>query len=134
MEVVSMIQLDDMVKIPYNNKWSVELFKICENHCPVKNFISNIENNKLKAKIVRAIDLLQLLGDQLREPECKYISDGIFELRVRQGSNHVRIMYFFASNKRIILTNGFIKKSNKTPKGEIEKALYYKRLFNERKL
>ncbi|WP_368489730.1 type II toxin-antitoxin system RelE/ParE family toxin [Clostridium sp. BJN0013] len=62
----------------------------------------------------------------LREPHSKPIKDGIFELRIKLGSDISRIFYFFCVGNRIILTNGFIKKTQNTPKSEIDRALRYK--------
>ena len=47
-------------------------------------------------------------------------------LRAKSGSNISRILYFFVVGRRIVLTNGFIKKSQKTPRNEIEKAKRYR--------
>ena len=48
-------------------------------------------------------------------PLAKHLDDGIFELRTVQGNNITRILYFFVVGKTIVLTNGFIKKTQKTP-------------------
>ena len=53
------------------------------------------------------------------------------ELRIRQSSNIARILFFYDGNK-IVLTNGFIKKSNKTPRNEIIKAIKYRKYYFER--
>ncbi len=47
---------------------------------------------------------------------------GIYEIRVEVGSDIFRIFSFFDKGQLVILVNGFQKKSNKTPKNEIEKA------------
>lgn len=52
-------------------------------------------------------------------PYSEYPEDGIFEIRAKQGSGITRVLYFFYSGSRIILTNGFVKKTQKTPKKEI---------------
>ena len=62
----------------------------------------------------------------------KYLEDGIFELRGKVGNNISRVMYFFYVGNRIILTNGFIKKTQKTPRKELELAKQYKKDFLER--
>ena len=81
---------------------------------------------KLLAKTLRSIDLLEKNGPLLREPYSKSLEDGIFELRTKQGSNITRVLYFFFIGKKVILTNGFVKKSQKTPKAEKELAKKYK--------
>ena len=87
----------------------------------------------MRAKLVDTIQLLQDNGYELREPYCKYVSDHIFELRAKFGSNITRIFYFFHVNRIIILTNGFVKKTQKTPKEEIEKAKQYRLDYLRRK-
>jgi phage-related protein len=54
------------------------------------------------------------------------LSEGIFELRAQVGSDISRVLYFFYVDQRIVLTNGFIKKTQKTPPQEIEKAKRYR--------
>lgn len=62
----------------------------------------------------------------MREPYSKYLEDGIFEIRAKIGTNITRVLYFFYHGREIILTNGFIKKTQKTPKKEIELAKKYR--------
>ena len=62
----------------------------------------------------------------LREPFSKKISDHIFELRIRQGTNIVRILYFYAEDDTACLNNGFIKKTERTPERELLKAERYR--------
>lgn len=52
----------------------------------------------------------------------KHLEDGIFEVRGKIGNDISRVLYFFYINEKIILTNGFIKKTQKTPKKEIDLA------------
>ena len=51
---------------------------------------------------------------------------GLHEIRVQMGSDIFRIFSFFDEGKLVVLTNRFQKKSKKTPKKEIEKALKIK--------
>ncbi len=59
-------------------------------------------------------------------------SYGIFELRAKVGTDISRVLYFFYYEGRIVLTHGFIKKTQRTPAGEIEKAKKYIRDYIER--
>ena len=92
---------------------------------PAKDFLINLEP-KLRAKIARAISRLEKNGTELREPFSKHLEDGIFELRATFSSNISRVLYFFFTGRTAILTNGFIKKTQKTPRTEIEKAKRYR--------
>ena len=76
----------------------------------------------MKAKVLWTITLLEEYGTKLRLPYSEYLEDDIFELRIKQSSDITRVLYFFYKDKRIILTNGFVKKSQKTPPGELKLA------------
>ena len=88
------------------------------------NFLESLET-KLQAKAYRTIGLLKLFGLSLTEPHSKTIkgTKKLRELRVKHGTNICRIFYFYYKNKIFILTFGYIKKTNKTSKKEIKKAL-----------
>jgi len=81
---------------------------------------------KMRAKVVRTVNLLRNNGRELREPYSKALSDGIFELRMKVGSNISRVLYFFVVGNKIVLTHGFIKKTQKTPQPEIDRAKRYR--------
>ena len=92
---------------------------------PALDFLLKL-NYKMRVKAVGVIKLLEEKGYRLREPFSKKVDRHIFESRIKQGSNIVRIMYFFIENDKACLTNGFIKKSEKTPVEEIIKANRYR--------
>lgn len=62
-------------------------------------------------------------------PYSDHLVDEIFEIRAKVGSDLARVLYFFVIGKKIVLTNGFIKKTQKTPKNEIESAKKYRNDF-----
>lgn len=69
-------------------------------------------------QIMGYINLLQENGTQMNSNITKHIKDGIWELR----PDHNRILYFYSDNQKYVLLHMFRKKSQKTPKAEIEKA------------
>jgi phage-related protein len=71
-------------------------------------------------------------GNQLREPYSKSIDDGIFEVRCKVGNNITRVLYFFYYEGKIVLTNGFVKKTQKIPPEEIKLAKERRADFKER--
>lgn len=77
---------------------------------------------KCKRRYLGRLELLEEYGPMLGMPLAKHLDDGIFELRTVQGNNITRILYFFVVGKTIVLTNGFIKKTQKTPAKEIERT------------
>lgn len=98
---------------------------------PVKEFLLSVDD-KMRARILRTIDLLAANGTALRMPYSEHLVDGIFEIRVKSGSDISRVLYFFVIGRKIVLTNGFIKKTQKTPKNEIELAKKYRNEFLNR--
>ena len=98
---------------------------------PVKLFLDELDK-KMRAKMARTIVLLENCGVELREPHSKHLIDGIFELRAKVGSNISRVLYFFIIGNRAILTHGFVKKTDKTPPSEIDKAKDYRNEYLNR--
>ena len=83
--------------------------------------------------MLRTVELLSNNGPELREPSSKSLGDGIFELRAKVGSDISRVLYFFIVGHSVILTNGFVKKTQKTPVSEIDRAKRYRAEFLSRK-
>lgn len=107
-------------------QWIVEFYRDECGASNVEEFLDSVQDKKLKAKILRDISLLQTLGTDLKKPYASYIDDGIWELRTKQSTNISRILYFTFAQNKIILLNGFIKKTKKTPSEEIDRAKKYR--------
>jgi len=90
---------------------------------------------KVKNKIIWTIELIEEL-ERVPDTYLKHIeiTNGLYEIRVKQSRDIFRIFCFFDKGKLIILANGFQKKTQKTPKSEIKKALkIMEEYFNENK-
>jgi len=101
--------------------FELEFYESEDGRHPVEEFLDSLEY-KMNAKLIGLMELLEEKGTELREPYSAALKDGIFELRCKQGSNITRVMYFFFVGKRIIVTNGFVKKTQKTPLSELKLA------------
>lgn len=113
-------------------EYEIEFYDKADGTEPAKDFILSLDT-KMQAKVLRTVSLLREAGPSLREPYSKSLSDGIFEIRTKFGSDITRVLYFFVIGKKIILTNGFIKKTQKTPPAEIELAKQYRADYLTRK-
>ena len=84
--------------------------------------------DKVKDKIIWTLDLIEEI-QKIPETYLKYIenTDGLYEIRIQQGSDIFRIFCFFDEGQIVVLMNGFQKKTRKTPKKEIDRALLIKR-------
>ncbi len=101
--------------------YQVEYYETSDGKQPVIEFLESLDT-KMCAKLIGLIDILEEYGPALRMPYSEALTDGIFELRCKQGSDITRVLYFFYIGKQIVITNGFIKKTNKTPRREIQLA------------
>ena len=106
--------------------YTVEFYETRDGQCPVWEFLENLRIKSASNKDARIqhkqaslyIELLQQNGTRLNDNITKNLEDGIWELR--PGNN--RVFYFFYENNTFVLLHQFRKKSQKTPKREIEKA------------
>ncbi|MBP5160064.1 MAG: type II toxin-antitoxin system RelE/ParE family toxin [Lachnospiraceae bacterium] len=106
--------------------YSIEFYENERGESDVKDYIRELkkkaENNKDARinlnKIVAYIDALEELGTRVGEPVTKHLDGDIWELRPLSN----RILYAYYKDNIFILLHHFLKKSRKTPPGEIEKA------------
>ncbi len=91
------------------------------NKVPVRVYIKALNKNE-RAKIFKYIEYLRQNNGYLNEPYSRHIQGKIRELRVDFAKNRHRIFYFTFVGKNIVLLHAFLKKTTKTPEGEIKKA------------
>ena len=113
-------------------EYEIEFYDRPDGTEPAKDFILSLDT-KMQAKVLRTVALLRDAGPSLREPYSKPLDDGIFEIRTKFGSDITRVLYFFVIGKKVILTNGFIKKTQKIPASEIALAKQYRADYFARK-
>ncbi|HQT22511.1 MAG: addiction module toxin RelE [Sphingobacteriales bacterium 17-39-43] len=102
-----------------------------------KEYFSDFYNKqkpKVKEKIIWTFRLIENI-QQVPEDYLKHITgtDGLYEIRIQFASDICRIFCFFDEGKLVVVANGFQKKTQKTPKSEIEKALKIKREYETEK-
>jgi phage-related protein len=91
----------------------------------------NKQTQKVKLKINWTIGIVKDLK-MVPEKHLKHIEGtDLYEIRVILGSNIFRIFCFFDKGRLVVLLNGFQKKTQKTPKNEIKRALTLKRQYYE---
>ena len=112
---------------------TVIFYRTVDGKCPVQEFIDYLPG-KVAQKIVWVLKLLEDLKIVPSSYFKKLVgTEEIWECRIQFGSNTYRIFCFFIDNS-VILTHGFVKKSQKTPAGEIERAEAYRRDFLKRRV
>lgn len=97
----------------------------------LKNRSASSKDARIKLnKIVEYMEMLETYGTELGEPYIKYIDCEIFELRPLRD----RFFFFYKKDNKYVILNYFMKRTQKTPKREIEKAIRLMKDFNERNL
>ena len=111
--------------------FEIEFYQLPNGKKPVEEFLDSLDK-KMRAKAIYGLSILEEYGNTLREPHSKSMGDGLFELRIKFAGDISWIFYFFVVDNKIILTNGFIKKTLKTPKAELDLARKYKADYERR--
>jgi len=94
--------------------------------CPVKDFIKQFDIEREAPVIYARLALLEEHGPQLKRPYADLLRDKVYELRFKISKKQIRILYFFFHGNSVILTHGFIKKTDRVPENEIERAIRYR--------
>lgn len=102
-------------------EWQVEFYTDCDGNKPVKEWLISL-NVKARAKVLRNISLLEKFGLDVKEPFVKPLENKLFEVRAKDSEGIYRVIYFAHTGRKFILLHGFIKKTQKTPRKEIEIA------------
>lgn len=98
-----------------------------------KNYFEDFlrkQNTKVQDKIFKVIEIIETY-ERVPSNYLKHLkgTDGLYEARIQLASNVWRVFCFFDEGKLVILLNGFAKKSQKTPKKEIDKAIELKKMY-----
>lgn len=111
---------------------TVVFYKTADGKCPVRDFLDSLPG-KVAQKIAWVLRLLEDMDIVPSSYFKKLVgTKEIWECRIKFSSNAYRILCFFIGNSVVVLTHGFVKKSQKIPKHEIEKAETYRRDFLKR--
>lgn len=103
--------------------WGIEYYVTSNNRCPVKEFIDSLSPEG-QAKYIFITRLLKEYGIAVKEPYVKQITGRrkLFEVRIKDKSGISRILYFAHTGRKFVLLYGFTKKTDRTPKKEVEIA------------
>ena len=107
-------------------------YKKVDGYCPMEDFLDSLPP-KMAQKVTWVLKLVEEL-DRIPSTYYKKLigTDEIWECRIRLGLSICRV-FCFLEGVKVILTHGFIKKSQKTPKVEIKKAETYRKDYLERR-
>ena len=107
--------------------YHVEFFRTSAGDSPTEDFLESLPL-RVKAKAGAWINLLQEKGPNLLRPYADVLEGPIRELRISFARLEIRLLYFI-HGKSIVLTHGFMKKTEKVSQGEIDRALRYRSIW-----
>lgn len=111
----------------------INFYRNEKGRCYVEEFLDSL-NGKQAQKVVWVLRLIEELDTVPSQYLRKLVNtDDIWEVRVLFSGNIFRLLGFFEESSTLMLTNGFIKKSQKTPADEIKVAEQRKQDFLERR-
>lgn len=95
---------------------------------PVLEWLESLPE-RVQDKVMVRLERLSQLGHELRRPEADFLRDKIYELRIRRGKGHYRVLYFF-SGSVAVLVYGLVKE-RQVPPADIDRAVIRKMQFDE---
>lgn len=103
-------------------------FKEDDDNIPLNDWLDTLPERDLD-KSRQRLGWLEVMGQELRRPLADYLRDQIYELRIRVGNVHHRILYFFGGKGIAVASHGFSGKQGKVPDREIERARKTREVF-----
>jgi phage-related protein len=78
----------------------------------------------MRARLTRIAELIEAVGlPSVKEPQVRHMRGPIWEIRLKGKAGIARALYIIAKEKRVVILRAFVKKTEKTPAGEVELAL-----------
>ena len=113
-------------------KRTIEFYRTDDGRVPIEEFLDTLAD-KVVQKIIAVIELVETERIVPAKFFKKLTDTELYECRIRWESNIYRLFCFFDRNSKVVITNGFTKKTQKTPQREIDRAKRYRRDYLERR-
>lgn len=105
--------------------WEIDFYVKPNGRCPFDDFYHGLSPPE-KVLVDNALKRLQEDWLALDRPYVGYLRDHIRELRAKTHYGQYRILHFFFERRKFIILQGFLKKSQRVPDGEIDRAIEYR--------
>jgi phage-related protein len=101
--------------------WRIVFYADDRGNEPVREFLGSLDL-PTQARFDWSIEQLRVRNTQAREPLVRHLEGRLWELRRESATNIYRILYAFVAGRRILFLHGFQKKTQRTPRREIDTA------------
>jgi len=102
-------------------QWGVENYREARGRVPVADYLDTLLL-KDRARVSRTVALLEDYGPALKMPHARHLHGKVWELRIDGRPNSYRVLYAAVPGRKFVLLHAFAKKTEKTPRREIEIA------------
>jgi phage-related protein len=110
------------------NGFKIEYVELPNGKVPARDFVDSLDD-KTAARIDAFVERLRTYGILMQGKFVKKLTDDIFELRVKQFDRIFRVLFFYQPGMLIVITSGFQKKTDQTPRNEITRAEQLRKLW-----
>ena len=111
---------------------TIEFYRTKSGAVPTEAFFDTL-SDKVVQKVIAVIELVETVRIVPAKFFRKLVGTELFEFRIRWESNIYRLLCFFDRNDTVVITHGFVKKTQKTPQGEINRAERYRQDYFARR-
>ena len=113
---------------------TIEFYRTAFGDCPIDEFLDSLSDRDAQkvAWVLRLVERLEIVPPQYFKKLVD--KDDLWEVRAQMGGNSYRLLGFFENSRLLILTNGFAKKQQKTPRREVELAQQRRAEYSQRRL
>lgn len=109
-------------------QFTIDYVELPNGRVPARDFVDSLDD-QAAARIDAFIERLRIYGNRMQGKFVKKVSAELFELRVKQFDRIFRVFFFYQPGMLIVITSGFQKKTEQTPRGEITRAEQLKKLW-----
>ncbi|GHV02954.1 bacteriophage protein [Campylobacterota bacterium] len=102
-------------------QWTVDYYLQASGRCPVREWLFELTAGA-RAEVMLTIELLERHGLDLGMPFVKPVEGKLYEVRAKDKDGIYRVFYFARTGRRFVMLHGFTKKTQQTPRKEIEIA------------
>jgi phage-related protein len=102
-------------------EWTIVYYTDEQGGSPIEEFLDGLDN-RTRARFLWSIEQLRIRNVHASEPLVKHLEGKLWELRRASDGNIYRLLYCFFTGRLIVFVHGFQKKTDKTPRREIEIA------------
>src|ERR1700756_698307 len=111
-----------------SGEFTIEYVELPNGRVPAREFVDSLDD-KAAARIDAFIERLRIYGNRMQGKFVKKLADEVFELRIKHFDRIFRVLFFYQPGMLIVITSGFQKKTEQTPRSEITRAEQLKKLW-----